>query len=187
MDLPADSWEHYDLIAKAVVRSVDAKREIQTHDSPEAKSFACPAEVEVVEPLRMPTEASVLNFLVPSHSIHRGKRLEAPYLANGVFPSTNVLALACRYSNDKSWLVVEWVLPEAMWETYREQKETGLDGHLATAQEEEEKRLLDAAQRMLELNKQKDEGQIEWEEYNRRAEPLMEILNSQFGKPHGGF
>ena len=184
VDTPADSWEHYDLIAKVMVRSVDATREIQTYDSPEAQSFYQPAEVEVIEPLRLPTEAGPLNLLVPSHSFYRGKRLESYYLESGLFPSTNVLALACRYSDDKKWLILEWMLSEEMWQTYRKQKETGVVEHSASAQEEEDKQLLDAAQRMKELIKQKDEGSIGWEEYHKRAEPLREILNSQFDKSH---
>lgn len=180
---PEVSWDSYDLIAKVVVKSIDATREIQTYDSPEAQSFAHPAEVEVVEPLRLPPEPGPLNLLVPSYSFYRGKRLESHNLASGRFSTTNVLALACRYSIDKKWLVVEWVLPEGMWETYRKQKETGVVEHKTSNSDDEEQEFLDAAQSMDELIKQKDEGKIGWEEYNRRAAPLREIMNRQFGKP----
>ena len=183
---PADSWEQYDLIAKVVVRSIDETREILTYESTEARTFAYPAEVEVVEPLRMPAAPGPLHLLVPRYSIYRGKRMDSYYWTSGRYSTTNALALACRYTRDKKGLVVKWILPEETWDVYRQQKETGVVERPRSAQEEEEQQLLDAAQSLKELGRERDEGKIGWEEYNRRAEPLRMILNSQFGKPYGG-
>ena len=183
---PADSWEQYDLIAKVVVRSIDETREILTCESTEAQTFAHPVEVEVVAPLRMPAEIGPLNLLVPRYSIYRGKRMESYYWASGRYSTTNALALACHYTRDGSGWIVEWILPEETWDVYRQQKETGVVERPRSMQEEEEQQLLDAAQSLKELGREKDEGKIGWEEYNRRAEPLRMILNSQFGKPYGG-
>ena len=182
---PADSWEQYDLIAKVVVRSVDETREIQTYASAEAQTFAHPAEVEIVEPLRMPAGTEPLNLLVPRYSIYRGKRVEPFYWASGRYSSANALALACHYTRDGSGLIVEWVLPEKTWEMYRQQKETGVVERPRTAQEEEQQ-LLDAAQKRRELRDKIQEGLISREEYSRLSAPYTEIVNSQFGKPYGG-
>lgn len=183
---PADSWEQYDLIAKVVVRGIDEAREIPTYESTEAQTFAHPVEVEIVEPLRMPAGTEPWTLLVPRYSIYRGQRMESHNWASGLYSTTNVLALACHYIRDGSELVVEWVLPEKTWEMYRQQKETGVVERPLSAQEEEEKLLLDAAQKRRELRDKMQEGLISREEYNRLSAPYTEILESQFGKPYGG-
>ena len=186
---PADSWEQYDLVAKVAVQSIDETREIQTYESAEARTFAHPAEVEIVEPLRMPAGwggGAPDTRLVPRYTIYRGQRMESRNWTCGLFSTTNALALACHYTRDPKGLVVEWVLPEKTWEMYRQQKETGVVERPRSAQKEEEQQLLDEAQRLKELGREKDEGKIGWEECNRRAEPLRIILNNQFGKPYGG-
>ena len=183
---PADSWEHYDLIAKVVVRSVDETQEIQTYESPEAQTFAHPAEMEIVEPLRMPVGVAPRILLVPRYSIYRGKRMESHNWTSGRYSTTNMLALACRYTRDKKGLVIEWILPEKTWDVYRQQKETGVVEHPVSAQEEEERQLLAAAQKRRELRRQMQEGLISQEEYDRLSAPYTEIINSQFGKPYGG-
>jgi hypothetical protein len=183
---PADSWEQYDLIAKVVVRSIDETREILTYESTEARTFAYPAEVEVVEPLRMPAAPEPWTLLVPRYSIYGGRGMESHNWTSGLYSTTNVLALACRYTRDSKGLVVKWILPEETWETYRQQKETGVVGRPLSAQEEEEKLLLDAAQKRRELRDKMQEGLISREEYNRLSAPYTEILESQFGKPYGG-
>ena len=74
---PADSWEQYDLIAKVVVRSIDETREILTYESTEARTFAHPAKVEVVEPL--PEELKAL--LTPSVSLSDSSLKEETFVS----------------------------------------------------------------------------------------------------------
>ena len=175
---PAESWADYDLIAKVVVRSVDTNREIQTYASSEAQSFAHPAEIEVVERLRMPDEvAGPLNLLIPSYSNYKGKRLECPLFTGGVHSSTNVIAVAGRYIDGKKWLLLEWLLSDEWWAKYRKQMESGIVGPNANIPSEEDRERIDAANKMKELNRQVRAGKISMEECNRQSAPLSEILN----------
>ena len=145
---PAESWEEYDLIAKVVVRSVDASQEVKTYDTAEAQMFAHPVEVEVVAPLRMPGTGVTWTVLAPGYGIYRGKRLDVYYWTNGVYSTTNVLALACRFARDKATLAVDWVLTDEEWETYRRQKETGAVERPPSQADHEIQQRLDAANKL---------------------------------------
>lgn len=175
---PQESWEQYDLIAKVVVRSFDATQEVEIYDTVEAQTFANPMVVDVVESLRMPEEGTTWTVLAPSYSIYRGKRMDGGHWTNGMYSTTNILALACRYTRDKAGLVVDWVLSEVEWETYRQQKETGAVERPLSQEDSDIQRRLDAVRQRRELRKQMKEGEISREEYKRLSAPFTEILNS---------
>ena len=178
---PAESWDEYDFIGRVRIISIDSTREIQTYASAETKAYACPVEMEVTETMRMLVGmASPLKFLVPSYSIIKGKRLECPPIAASNYNVTSNIAVACRFIDNKQWLLVEWELTDEMWESYRKQKDAGAVGQKSTAIDETGEELRNAIKADREIYEKAKRGEISWEEYHEQVAPFREIINRQF-------
>lgn len=69
---PAESWEVYDLIAKARIRSIDTSREIRFIESLETQAFGYPVDLDCVETLRMSEHYNESRVLVQGYGYHKG-------------------------------------------------------------------------------------------------------------------
>ena len=175
---PARSMEYYDLVAKVLVQSVDSHMEHTYHQNPDSQLTGYPLHVELVETLRKTDDVEMSQLLVPAWTLVNGRRYDNPDLEAGHFASPNVVSIACKlYPSEAKWWVVEWVLTDDMWETYRQQKESGVVERPLSQEDYDIQRRLDATRKMKELIKQMEDGEISREDYNLRCAPLMEILS----------
>lgn len=178
VSMPARSMEYYDLVAKVYIQSVDSHVEHTYHQSSDSELAGHPLHVELVETLRKTDRVEMSKLLVPAWTTINGRRYDNPDLGAGYYAPSNTVLIACkRCSSGKEWCVVEWVLTDAMWDTYLKQKETGVIDRPLLQEDYEIQQRLDAVRQSRELRKRMKAGEITREEYKRRSAPLTDILS----------
>lgn len=178
---PAASWDKYDLIARVTIRAIDPQREVQYLDSPEAKAFGYPVEVEMVEPLRMPPGTHELQLLLPAYFVINGRKMPALQMSNGEVTVSNTLAITCQSHDHPDYLVIADVLSEETWAVYRQQKEGGVESDGTTSEIQvvpDLKNRFDAIQQKMTLGDQLRSGEITEEEYALQKAALDEMIFS---------
>lgn len=179
---PADLWTKYDLIAKVTILTVHTNQEVLYFDSPRGKSYGYLMDVEVTEALQVPPEMEPgrIQLLTPVYGIHGDRRLEFGAYSKGEYLAGNQLAVACSYQRRNGrWLVLEWVLSEAQWAEYRDQKERGVSSVDSPRSESR-----DMVENARELIRQWRGGEISMEEYNEKMTPIREYYQRQSDELH---
>ena len=179
---PEKSWDRYDLIVKVTIRSIDYQRELQYLNSPEAKAFGYPVEVEMVEPLRMPPGTNELQLLLPAYFVINGRKMPALQMSNGGIAVSNKLAVTCHYFDTPDYLVIADVLSDEMWEVYRQQKEGGASSSMATPElqvDPDKQAQANALLKRISLCSQMRKGEITEDEFIRQKTSLDEVIQNQ--------
>ena len=120
---PAESWEVYDLIAKARIRSIDTAREIQFIESLETQAFGYPVDLDCVETLRMPEHYNESRVLVQGYGYHKGIKAAPPPSFIEAFKSTDEVAVGGILYSDMNDLVLVSVFSDQEWDRFLKKTE----------------------------------------------------------------
>ena len=181
IDRPAELWMEYDLIAEVDILSLDSQKEIRHSVSGASQGFGHVATVEVRRALRSPSDTNQWTIVVPTYVMYDGNRLP-------VFPFEEQLSnpvpqkIACKWSKDRSWMVLAELLPEELWTRYEGQKNanvTNMPPRMSESMrrfQEQHREVGEAREKIWEYDKQLDSGTITEEQYKQLTEPLEKIV-----------
>lgn len=162
---------------------MDDQAEIQYFKAGLTEGYGNVAYLEMKKSLRLPANTNKWAVIVPSYWLNKGVKLPAfpfaTHLTNGV-----PVKIACKWNRDKSWMVLNEVLPDELWSRYEEQIRVGQGGvvlaplpesiHIVQEQNQE---IQAALEKIGEYGKQLDNGTLTWEEFQRLTDPLEQIVH----------
>ena len=175
---PAEFWMEYDLIAEVEVSSLDPQKEIQHSSVGASQGFGHAATVEVRSALRSPADTNRWTIIVPTYWMDDGKRLPA-FPFGEQLSNPGVFKTACKWSQDRSWLVLQKLLTEELWSRYEVQIKTGAapepsPSHSKRLQVQRE--IEEVSAKIDMYAQQVKDGLMTEEQFKQEAEPLMKIL-----------
>ena len=173
---PEESVWAYEFVAKLSVRSVDRGTDVVFFRNGDWELHAFPLHAEVLETVRETGLVDRAKLLVRARydDLRQGESIADFDLERGRYAPSNVVAVACNPVSDPAgWCVIEWLLDEELWETYRRQVETGI---VEKAGEREMMELKEAIRQRAALWERVKTGEISREEYLRLSAPYTEII-----------
>ena len=178
IDRPAEFWMEYDLIAEVEVSSLDPQKEIQHSSVGASQGFGHAATVEVRRALRSPSDTNKWTIIVPTYWMDDGKRLPA-FPFGEQLSNPGVFKIACKWNQNRSWLVLQELLTEESWSRYEVQVKTGAapepsPSHSKRLQVQSD--IEEASAKIDVYAQQVKDGLLTEEQFKQQAEPLMKIL-----------
>jgi hypothetical protein len=183
IERPLETGLEYDLIAEVDVLSLNDQEEVTYEQSEHSQSVGYRCVLNVRKSLRIPANTNQWTVIVPIHLLYQGHKLPAfpfvPILTNGV-----PVKIACKWTQDHSWIVLQMIVSDEIWARYGEQIGTeqvsdqsapvSESMHLLQEQNQE---ILDALDKIGEYAEQYDNGTLTWEELQQLIEPLEKIVH----------
>ena len=182
IDRPAESWIEYDLIAEVDLISIDSQRDVNYSTSGSSMGYGYAATVKVRNYLISPKDTNQWVIIVPTYWIDDARRLPAfPFEERISSPEPD--KIACKWNQDKSWLVLKEILSEGQWNHYTAQKTEGKSESVvvrmsegAQREQEQNREIMEALEQIGEYGKKLDSGILTWEEFRKLTEPLEKIV-----------
>lgn len=169
----------YDLIAKVIIRSIDATRAIQYIDTHETQAFGYPVEMDLVETICMPDNIGDYRVLMQGYGYHNEVKIASADSFIEAFHKTNAMAIGGLQYLDKNIMVIVSVLSDQEWEHYlkgaEEMGSAKIKDSAEDSSQEPNERIRALEQRIM-LRGQLSRGEITEEEYHQKTESLEKLL-----------